>query len=168
MSHKPANFSPERMPATRPTCIFVLVSCAVVLFLGLLLGCKRDATGVLTKEVLSAQHLEFVGEMPIPDGGSLVFHFLLPHRRGLAIQVLHRHDFLGGNPKFQEIRLDRSGAMKAYIDLRPGSELETKLLSLLETATCDNKGRPAYGWQLPTPERLKWLRERIRDRTSKW
>src|SRR6266566_671303 len=80
------------------------------------------------QEILAAQSTQFVCERAALDGGSRLFHFGLPHNRSLAILVLQRRADLGGNPEFQEIRLDRLGAMNPYIDLRPGTELEAKIL----------------------------------------
>jgi hypothetical protein len=120
---------------------------------------------VTEQEVLAADRIDFVSEMPIPDGGSYVFSFRLPHNRSLVIQVLHRRADLGGNAEFQEIRIDR--LTKPYIDVRPRSALEAKLLALLQTARIDTNATPSYA-TLPSPERLQWLCERIRDRKAKW
>ncbi len=81
--------------------------------------------------------------------------------------VLHRQAVLGGNPNFQEIRIDRYGGFALYVDVKVGSKLEKKLLDLLQTATvntnrADNYIRP------PKSENLKWIVQRIQDRRSGW
>ena len=154
------------MPQRRKAIVFGLVA-VVVVAVALISAWFQGRRPLTEQEVLAADHLDFVEEMPVPDGGSYVFSFRLPHKRSLAIQVLHRRADLGGNAEFQEIRIDRLGAMNPYIDVRPGSALEEKLLMLLQSATIDTNATPSYA-SLPSPPRLQWLCERIRDRKSKW
>ena len=143
-----------------------VVTVGMTLVVAALIAAYVYSTRPLTEqEVLAADRLDFVSEMPIPDGGSHVFTFRLPYHRALPIQVLHRRADLGGNADFQEIRIDR--ATRPYIDVRPGSVLEAKLLVLLETASIDTNATPSYA-TLPSRERLQWLCERIRDRKTKW
>jgi hypothetical protein len=135
----------------------------------LIAGWFHSMRPLTEQELLAADHLDFIEEQAIPDGGSFVFFFALPHKRSVAIQVLHRRADMGGNPDFQEIRIDRLGAMNPYIDLRPGSPLESHLLSLLQTARTDtNAAVPHTEFTFPRPERLRWLMDRIRDRKAKW
>jgi hypothetical protein len=156
------------MPYRRKLIVFGLAGAAVIT-VALIAGWFQSMRPLTEQEVLAAKRVDFVEEVPIPDGGSYVFHFRLPHKRSMAVQVVHRHTGMGGNPDFQEIRLDRFGAMSPYIDLRPGSPLEAKLLSLLQNAGIDtNAAAPDAEFTSPRPERLRWLMDRIRDRKAKW
>jgi hypothetical protein len=72
-----------------------------------------------------------------------------------------------GNPDFQEIWLDRHGGFNPHIDVPPGSELESKLVVLLRTATVRTNVAERFSAP-PRAERLRWVIERIRDRKTKW
>ena len=126
-----------------------------------------DRSRPLEEQIRSAMHLTFIGEEPVLDGGSYTFFFELPRHRPMALKVRHRRADLGGNAEFQEIWLDRTGGMNPHLDLQPGSELESKIITLLGSATCKtNSGR--HFTTPPRRERLQWVVERIRDRKTTW
>jgi hypothetical protein len=119
------------------------------------------------QSLLAADHVDFIGELPVPDGGSITFFFLLPHSQPMALLVRHRDPRFGANPEFQEIWLDRYGGFNPHIDVSPATPLESKLVGLLLSATIKtNAGE--HGWEPPNPERLKWIIQRIQDRKSPW
>jgi len=156
------------MPHRRKAIVFGVVAVAV-LAAALIVAWFHNMRPLTEQEVLAANRVDFVEEMPIPDGGSYVFHFRLPHKRSMAIQVVHRRAEMGGNPDFQEIRLDRLGGMNPYIDLRPGSPLEAKVLSLLQSAGIYTNAAASHPeFTSPKPERLRWLTERIVDSKTIW
>lgn len=121
----------------------------------------------LERQVLSAQHIEFIGEAIAADGGSHAFFFRLSYGRPMALLVRHRLAGFGANPEFQEIWLDRSNAFITHIEIQPGSELERKLVGLLRTATPKTSAAETF-MTPPRPERLAWVIERIQDRKTKW
>ena len=126
-----------------------------------------DRSRTLEEQIHSASSVTFIGEAPVTDGGSYTFFFLLPRRHQMALKVRHRRPDMGGNANFQEIWLDSSGGMNPHLDLQPGSQLESKILTLLESATCKANAREDF-MTPPTQERLRWVVERIRDRKSVW
>ena len=123
-------------------------------------------TRPLEQQIMAADSMEFIGELPMPDGGSELFYFRLPHHQSFEMLIRHRRADFGANPDFQEIWLDRSG-MNSHIDLQVGSELEKKLIILLRIAKCNTSAGPKY-LTAPSSERLKWALERIQDRKAPW
>jgi hypothetical protein len=124
----------------------------------------------LERYVLSAKHIEYIGFSSYWDGGSRSFAFKLPGCRSMVVFVPHRNPELGGNPDFQEIYLGPNDEAKRQVRVEPGSALETRLLTLLRTATAKtNAATSLTNWPwAPTTKDLKWLAERIQDRKSKW
>lgn len=120
--------------------------------------------------LLVANHIELTGWSSYWDGGSRSFAFKLPGWRSVVVFVPHRSPELGGNPDFQDIWLGPNNASMRQIRLRPGSALETHLLTLLRTASVKaNREASLTNWPwAPTSKDLKWLAARIEDRRSKW
>jgi hypothetical protein len=88
----------------------------------------------------------------------------------MVVFVPHRNPELGGNPDFQEIYLGSNDEAKRQVRVEPGSRLETRLLTLLRTASAKTTAETSptnWPWA-PTTKDLKWLAERIQDRKSKW
>jgi hypothetical protein len=120
--------------------------------------------------VLVVKHIELTGWSSYWDGGSRTFAFRLPGWRSMIVFVPHRNAALGGNPDFQEIWLGPNKSAMRQVCLKPGSALETHLLTLLRTAGVkENQEASSTNWPwMPTPNDLKWLAVRIQDRRSKW
>jgi len=117
-----------------------------------------------------AKHIELTGLSSFWDGGSRSFAFKLPGWRSMVVFVPHRNPEFGGNPDFQEIWLKPNDASTRQVCLRPGSALETHLLTLLRTASVKaNLEASLTNWPwAPASKDLKWLAARIEDRRSKW
>ena len=120
--------------------------------------------------VLVVKQIELTGWSSYWDGGSRSFAFRLPGWRSMIVFVPHRNAALGGNPDFQEIWLGPNKAAMRQVCLKPGSALETHLLTLLRTASVkENQEASSTNWPwTPTPKDLKWLAARIQDRRSTW
>ncbi len=123
----------------------------------------------LERDLLKAGHIEFTGWSSYWDGGSRSFAFELPGSHSMVVFVPHRNAAFDGNPDFQEIWLGDDAEMRQTL-LKSSSALETRLLTLLQTATIKtNPGATLTNWPwTPTPGELKWLATRIQDRKSKW
>jgi hypothetical protein len=120
--------------------------------------------------VLVVKHIELTGWSSYWDGGSRSFTFSLPGWRSMVVFVPHRNAALGGNPNFQEVWLGPNKAAMRQVGLKPGSTLESHVLSLLRTATVkESQAASSTNWPwTPTAKDLTWLAARIQDRTSKW
>lgn len=120
--------------------------------------------------VLLVKHIELTGWSSYWDGGSRSFTFSLAGWRSMIVFVPQRNAGFGGNPDFQEIWLGPNEAAMRQVCLKPGSALETHLLTLLRTASVkeSQEANPTNWPWTPTPKDLKWLAARIEDRSSKW
>ena len=120
--------------------------------------------------VLVVKHIELTGWSSYWDGGSRSFAFRLPGWRSMIVFVPHRNATLGGNPDFQEIWLGPNKTAMRQVCIKPGSALETHLLTLLRTASVkENREASLTNWPwAPAPKDLEWLAARIEDRKSKW
>jgi hypothetical protein len=94
----------------------------------------------------------------------------LPYGHSTQVFVHHRNPVFDGNPDFQEIRLQPNAATNVRMPLEPGSALEAKLVTLLQTARvkANEDGSLSNQVWAPHASDLKWLVERIQDRKSKW
>jgi len=144
------------------------IAAAAVVALALSFMAKRQPLKPLDQQVLAADGIEFLGQDFPADGGSRGFFFRLPHGQPMVLLVRHRDARKGGNPEFQEIWLDRIGGFETYVDVRPSSPLETKLVTLLQVATVRPNTRFSEPPNAPNAEQLKWVVDRIQDRKSKW
>ena len=88
------------MPHRRKAIVLGVVAVAV-LTAALIVAWFHTLRPLTEQEVLAANRVDFVEEMPIPDGGSYVFHFRLPHKRSMAIQVVHRRAEMGAIQTFR-------------------------------------------------------------------
>ena len=153
----------DHVVSKRTKWIFIVLILVVAV---LVIAFIRQATKPLEQQVLAANKIEFIGEDFPADGGSFAFFFRLPYRQPMALLVRNRQERMG-NPDFQEIWLDGHGGFNPHVDVQPGSELESKLVALLRTATLRTNAADRYSAP-PRAERLIWVIERIQDRETKW
>jgi hypothetical protein len=113
--------------------------------------------------VHNARRAEFIRESYYADGGSVGFNFLTMPRGQFEIIVMHRQNGMGGNPGFQEIFI-RLGRKRTVIE--PESRLEKDVVVLLSAAVIRTNHLQVIGE--PKNERLQWLVERIKNRTTPW
>ena len=126
----------------------------------------RTRSALPVDAVLSqAEHLDFVGQNMVNDGGSRIFDFHARTYGWFAVLVRHRSADFGARPEFQEIRLWRRG--RDHLVLEPKSQNEQRLLRLLRSASI-NTNRWGGTLASPSQERLRWLIDRIEDRGSTW
>ena len=115
--------------------------------------------------LLRVDHLEFVGEHSVNDGGSRLFDFRAGSYGWLGVLIRHRNPDFDGYPDAQEIGLWRRG--QDYFVLVPQSPSEQRLLALLQSASV-NTNRWGGTPDCPSQDRLRWIINRIRDRKSPW
>ena len=122
----------------------------------------------LRQLILDANQLSYVAQDFPPDGGSVVFHFRTNKGEDLIVWALHHDEAMGGNSKYQEIRLCDPRHWEQHVELKPGSRLETRLLRLLKKPRISDSFDRDREWTRPTEKGLAWLVKRIADRQTEW
>lgn len=143
----------------------MLASCVTACVLGLGAGCMpRNA---MHARLENSTNLVFMEWSPIPDGGSMVFTFRNEKGEHIGFLVKHCNRAIGGNARYQEIRVDDSEAYEPYYELKAGSSLEGHALRLLRTAKV-SVATDVDEMARPTSEGLSWLISKISDRRPNW
>ena len=114
-----------------------------------------------------AGSLRYIEKAYPADGGSVVFHFQTEKRVSVIIWAKHWRQEMGGNSKYQEIRISDSWSNDGF-ELQRGSLLEEKLHELLRTARIGDGSGGTDAGARPTRESLNWLLARVKDRSLKW
>ena len=121
----------------------------------------------ITSTIQEAKSLQLRDRAYIPDGGSILFFLKSDDGTEFEIQALHHDETMGGSVKFQ-VFLIHSYQAKAEFELRPGSPLEDRILSLLEHCSLSDGSDYKSDWPRLTPETRRWLVDRIKNRSLPW
>ena len=141
----------------------------LLLLICLTLGCSRedDSPGSLKRSILDATQLTYTGRLYVSDGGSIVFQFLTDSGNRISLSAEHPMKSSPGYFEPQVIQISGS-ARGGPFELNSGSDLENKLLRLLESARFPDKVAKDAGSDSPTKASLAWLVDRIRSRRQEW
>jgi hypothetical protein len=145
---------------------------AMLVAMSLSAGCTREdeSTRALrnsfSPKIEQAHRFTYIQRAYPGDGGSLVFHFKTDKGLSVLITAKHQLEKMGGNSKYQEIRLSDSWNYDGF-ELRKGSLLEEKVLELLKTSLIGDGSGCKYPGERPTRESLDWLVARTKDRSLK-
>lgn len=134
----------------------------------LILGCsgEDDSPGSLKRSILDATRLTYTGRSYVADGGSIQFDFQTDGGSRISLSVQHPMKGEVGLLHPQVILV--SGSAHGGLELAGGSDLERKLLSLLENSRFPDKVAKDAGSESPTKASLAWLIDRIRNRRQEW
>jgi len=158
--------------------------CCLLLFCG---GCQQKQTDVVDHQndleiaLNGLTALTYIHDSAIFDGGSIAFFFDCDTGSHLSITLLHHISDLGGNPAYQVVKVSGAG-MPNEADLSHGSKAEMQLLQLIQDAKIDisrytslyaekpttGKLKELIDRHKPSEPKLRWLAQRIRDRSINW
>ncbi len=129
---------------------------------------RLPTEGPLNDLLASTQQLVLLGHGFPSDGGSVSFFFRAGSGERLTIVALHHSDDMGGNSRYQEIRIwPQRETTYEQEEVGPGSSSEAHLLQLLDKCTIA-KAASEIVLTAPTQGSLRWLRQRVANRDGPW